>query len=126
MNELELLVTILSTFISLLVLIFVLVKLQKIEKNTRTPEGASFNKAAFYQHLMIGDKVKLQSFLQEETTRLLGESHIADKNSGYVDSSWYVEQVYKEVTSLCEAHALELPEVLIKYKDVKSLKELLK
>ena len=77
---------------------------------------------------MIGDKERIKSFLQEETTRVLGAKYLDIKKSDYDDDdfSWDLEQTYKKVTLLCETYNLELPEVLIKYKDVKNLKEFLK
>lgn len=73
--------TILSILVSLL--IFVLVKLLKVEKNTRISKDVYFNLAALYQHLMTRNKIN--SFMKEETVKFLAKAYCKDIQSGYDD-----------------------------------------
>lgn len=124
MDDTSLITTIISGLISLFVLIFVLVKLNGIEKNTRST-NKFFNKEEFNSLMLKGDKNKLTQFMQDETIRLLAWNYELDKglSDKYVDNTEYVVEY---ITRLCKKYELELPEVLVKFDTTDKIKTILK
>lgn len=122
MNDTSLLLVILSGLLSLFVLIFVLVKLHKIENNTRKTQPF-FNNELFFQNLLKGDKANLTKFMEEEAIRLIAQEYHNDKGSEYTVNTDYALSYIKNI---CEEYNLELPEVLVKFDTIENIKELLK
>lgn len=122
MDDINLLLTILSALLSLFVLIFVLVKLHKIEQNTRKTQHF-FNTELLYQHLLRGDQECINKFMEEETARLLAQEYCKDQGSGYTSNTDYA---CIHIKNICDEYNLELPEVLVKFDTKEKIKELLK